>query len=323
VIFLSPTVYLPGPVQSRVRIYFFMKNKKILLATLPVLCVFATSLAGCHTDQLPKLDHPRLAPGVVMRDVTFFSQALNRQMPYRVFLPQKLTAGQKLPVVYLLHGNGGDYRNWSNYSDVARYAVPSGASRGLILVTVDGGSSYYANSVGRPEDKFEDYFVRDLIADVEARFPAAKNRESRAAVGVSMGGYAAVKLALARPDLYVFVGAISPAIDVPSRRFSLRRWGQSMRFRSIFGPNNSESRQKSDPFILVDFADPAETPFIYLTAGEQEPLLESNRRFAVRLKERGFSYEFYTKPGGHDWGEWDSQTPGCFESLLQHIQPTR
>jgi enterochelin esterase-like enzyme len=73
--------------------------------------------------------------------------------------------------------------------------------------------------------------------------------------------------------------------------------------------------------VLVQSADPAVTPFIYLTAGEQEPLLESNRRFAARLNEHHFANEFHTKPGGHDWNEWDLQIPGCFESLLAHLRP--
>ena len=288
---------------------------------LLMLVLIASLLAGCHTDQLLELDHPRLAPGVAVQDVTFFSAALKRQMPYRVFLPAKLGPGQKLPVVYLLHGNGGSYRNWSNYSDVARYAAPERSPVGLILVMPEGDSSYYMNAAGKPEDKYDDYLTHDLIVDVEARFPAAQGRENRAVIGVSMGGFAAVKLALSRPELFFFAGAISPAIDAPSRRFSLRRWGQGMRFRSIFGPEGSESRRKSDPFVLIRSADPARTPYLYLTAGEQEALLEPNRRFASRLQQRHFAYEFHTKPGGHDWNEWDSQLPGCFESLLKHLRP--
>ena len=124
---------------------------------------------------------------------------------------------------------------------------------------------------------------------------------------------------LSRPELFSFAGGISPAIDVPSRRFTARRWWQSVRFRTIFGPDGSQSRQSRDPFRLVQSANPAVTPYIYLTAGEQEPLLEPNRRFASRLRERNFAYEFHTKPGGHDWGEWDSQIPGCFESLFHHL----
>ena len=72
--------------------------------------------------------------------------------------------------------------------------------------------------------------------------------------------------------------------------------------------------------MLVQSAEPAVTPHIYQTAGEQEPLLEPNRRFAARLRARQFSFEFHTKPGGHDWGEWDQQIPGCFESLTMHLK---
>jgi putative tributyrin esterase len=277
------------------------------------------SLAGCHSSPPPQLDHPRLAPGVTMQDVSFLSPALKRQMPYRVFLPTKVAAGQKLPVVYLLHGCGGGVRDWSNYSDVAQYAATE-RTGGLILVIVAGECSYYMNAALKPEDKYEDYLVTDLISDVDTRFPVAKGLANRAIVGVSMGGFAAVKLALTRPDLFVFAGAISPAIDVPSRRFTIKRASQWMRFRTIFGPWGSESRTFSDPFILVQTAAPSATPYLYLTAGEQEPLLDPNRRFASRLHERHFAYEFHTKPGGHDSNEWDQQIPGCFESLLQHLK---
>jgi len=292
-----------------------MKNRKILSIFFPVLGVLATFLAGCHTDQLPVLDHPRLASGATMQDVNFFSAALKRQMPYRVFLPAKISPGQKLPVVYLLHGGNGNFRDWSNDSDVARYAP-----QGLILVMPEGAFSYYQNAALKPEDKYEDYLINDLIADVEDRFPAATGRENRAIIGISMGGFAVAKLALSRPELFAFVGAFSPSIDVCERRF---HWMQWWRLTNIFGPYGSNTRKQSDPFVLVQSADPAATPFLYLTAGDQEPLLEPNRRFAARLHERHFDYEFHTKPGGHDWGEWDSQLPGCFESLLRHLKQAR
>jgi S-formylglutathione hydrolase len=252
-----------------------------------------------------------------MEDVTFFSTALNRKMPYRVFLPVKLAPGQRLPVIYLLHGGGGNFRDWSDYSDVAGYAA-----HGLILVMPEGNTSYYTNAALKPEDKYEDFLVNDLASDVETRFPVAKGRTNRAIIGVSMGGYEAVKLALSRPELFVFAGAISPAIDVPSRHFALRRVEQSWRFRTIFGPDGSRSRRLSDPFFLVQSSDPAKTPYLYLTSGEQEPLLEPNIRFASRLHARHFSYEFHTKPGGHDWAQWDVQMPDCFVALLQHLQPS-
>lgn len=292
-----------------------MKNLQFLRAAAFLIGAFLLLFAGCHTAQMVLPDNPRVYPGITMQDVTFHSAALNRDMLYRVYLPAKIPAGKKLPVVYLLHGNGGSFRNWSNYSDVAQYAAQD-KSGGLILVMADGESSYYMNAAEKPADKFEDYLVNDLIADVESRFPAERGRESRAIVGVSMGGFAAVKLALSRPELFSFAGAISPAIDVPSRKFSWRRASQWNRFKTIFGPMDSKSRRDADPFILVQSANPAATPYLYITAGEQEGLLEPIQRFAALLNTRDFKYEFHTKPGGHDWGEWDAQIPGCFQALL-------
>jgi len=298
-----------------------MKNRRILLATLAVLGAVAILVAVSRSTQQPRADHPRLAAGVAMQDVTFFSAALNRQMPYRVFLPERLIPGQKLPVVYLLHGGGGGYKDWSNDTDVARYAAPKGESGGMILVMPDGDTSCFVNSAEKPEDRYEDYLVHDLIADVEERFPAATGRENRAFVGVSMGGYAAVKLALSRPELFAFAGAISPAVNVTERPFRLLRAAQWWKLRSVFGPWGSQARRDEDPFLLVRSANSAATPYIYLTAGEQEILLEPIGRFAGLLKERGFSYEFHTKPGGHNAEQWQSQLPGCFESLLVHLKP--
>jgi S-formylglutathione hydrolase FrmB len=211
-----------------------------------------------------------------MQDVTFHSSALNRDMTYRVVLPAKIIAGQKLPVVYLLHGgDGGGFRDWSNESEVAAYAA-----RNLILVMPEGAYSYYMNAVERPEDRYEDYVLQDLIADVANRFPASDVRESRAIVGISMGGFAAIKWALSLPDLFVFVGALSPSIEVLHRNFKIRKKIAGMeewwRLRTIFGPPKSEARQSSDPFVLVESAHPDRTPYIYFTVGEQERFLEPN-----------------------------------------------
>jgi S-formylglutathione hydrolase FrmB len=299
-----------------------MRHLKPLHAALFVVSLCSFVLAGCHSVQQVLPDHPRLVAGVVVQDVIFHSTALNREMTYRVYLPEKIAPGKRLPVVYLLHGNGGSFRNWSNYSDVAKYAVPNN-SNGLILVMAEGESSYYMNAAEKPADKYEDYLVNDLITDVESRFPANKGREGRAVVGVSMGGFAAVKLALSRPELFSFAGAISPAIDVPSRKFTWKRYWQWERFKAIFGAMDSKPRRDADPFVLVQSASPAQTPYLYITAGEQEGLLEPIQRFVKQLKQRGFAYEFHTKPGGHDWGEWGAQIPGCFESLLSHLNHNR
>lgn len=279
--------------------------------------VLALLLDGCTTVQIdfPISDHPRLTPNVSSRDVTFLSSSLRHHITYRVIFPASISQGQKLPVIYLLHGGGGSYRDWSNYSGVARYA-----EQGYLLVMPEGGNSYYTNSVERPKDKYENYIVKDLIADVETRFPVVPRRDARAIVGVSMGGFGAVKIALKHPDLFGFAAGLSSALDVPSRPFSIRRAPQYHGHAQIFGPWGSQTRQQNDPLLLVQTSNAAATPYMFLTCGDREGLLVINRKFATVLKQRAFHYEFHIVPGGnHDWNQWDSQLPAVFTALSQHL----
>src|ERR1700690_3639996 len=87
-----------------------------------ILTVILLLSAGCTKKTAEQPDHPRLTPKVTFHDVTFRSAALGRDMQYRVLLPVSVVPGQKLQAVYLLHGRGGGFRDWSNDSDVARFA---------------------------------------------------------------------------------------------------------------------------------------------------------------------------------------------------------
>ncbi len=293
-----------------------MRNFR-LRCGLILVSALLLSLVGCRKGGESSLaDHPRLSLGVALGDINFRSAALGRNMQYRVISP-KQTAVQKLPVVYLLHGGGGGFRDWSNYSDVAKFA-----ESGLLLVMPKGESSYYTNAVDPPQDRFEDYITQDLIADVESRFPVAAGPSNRAIIGVSMGGFGAVKIALRHPDLFVFAGGISSAIDVPRRAFTWKRFHQSRHYGSIFGRSGSQSRRANDPFVLARTVNPQDAPYFFLTCGEQEGLLPANREFAALLGQRGFRYEFHTIRGGHDWNQWNAWLPQVFGSFRQHLQST-
>lgn len=283
------------------------------------ICGLLALLVACHQKTSEaRADSPRLTPNVTMRDVTFHSASLSRDMQYRVIFPATMAANEKLPAVYLLHGGGADFREWSNYSDVAHFA-----ERGLILIMPEGDSSYYTNAADRPQDRYENYIVNDVILDVESKFPVATGRQNRAIVGVSMGGFGAIKLALRHPDLFAFAGGISPAIDVPSRPFSVKRIGQWRRFRAIFGTWEGQIQRDNDPFFLVRSADPAKTPYLFLTCGDQEGLLSPNREFAALLGKRQFQYEFHTAPGDHNWNQWNTWLPNVFQSLQEHLSQSR
>ena len=293
----------------------FQRYGKLALVSCALLALMPACRKAERESSYP--DRPRLTSNVVMRDVTFHSAALNRDMPYRVIMPASVPTGVKFPVVYLLHGGAGNFRDWTNYTDVAQFA-----ERGLILVMPDGDDSYYTNSADHPEQHYEDYIVKDLIADVETRFPVASDRAHRAIAGVSMGGFGAVKLSLKHPELFSFAAGLSSAIDVPARPFSVHRWGQWRHHRSIFGPWGGATQRANDPFELVQSADPAKTAYFYLTCGDAEGLLLANRKFARLLDERHFAYEFHVVHGGHNWNQWNARLGDCFDSLLKHLGTT-
>src|ERR1051326_2013629 len=112
---------------ARASITKYSKPKLLVLAIAGGALIPTVVLFPWKKPPRPIVDNSRLAPDVTMQDVTFYSAALKRVMAYRIFMPANV-GRQKLAVVYLLHGGDGSFRDWSNYTDVARLGS------GLLLV---------------------------------------------------------------------------------------------------------------------------------------------------------------------------------------------
>lgn len=251
-----------------------------------------------------------------VREASFHSPALGREVRYRVVVPEDYDRGaRRYPVLYLLHGLYGDYRNWTTRTDLVRYV----AGRGLIVAMPDAGDSWYANAPGEPAARYEDFLLEDFLAEVDARFRTVAARQSRAIAGLSMGGYGAVKLALRRPERFGFAASFSGALNAARE---LEDEGPEFRdgLRRALGPPASPARRREDVFALLAAADPAALPYFYLDCGSSDFLLEANRRFVARLQARGAAYEYHEVPGGHDWSYWDRRLPEMLRALLRELQ---
>jgi S-formylglutathione hydrolase FrmB len=136
-----------------------------------------------------------------------------------------------------------------------------------------------------------------------------------------MGGFGAINLSFRHPELFVFAGALSPAVDAPARPFSLKRLGRWSEHTAVFGPWGSKTRRENDPYVLVRSVDPTRAPYIFLSCGEKEGFLPANRRFAALLARYHFRYEFHVVPGGHDWNQWNQGLPNVFQRVSEHLSP--
>ena len=256
--------------------------------------------------------------------VKFESKLLNATVPYNVVLPNDYDNSKNMayPVLYLLHGLTGHYSDWTQRTRLTEYA----SQYRIIIVTPEGNDGWYTDSVTVPTDRYETYFVQELIPDVQRRFRTNPAREGRAIAGLSMGGYGALKFAIKHRDKFVFAGSLSGALDAAS--WTEADPNQSAeRLRSIaavFGPSDSSTRQANDLQKLyrsISDTDIPTLPFIYLDCGTEDHLLQPNRAFEQLLFERKIPHEFRLLPGGHSWTYWDRQVIEVLRITSKLLKP--
>ncbi len=114
-------------------------------------------------------------------------------------------------MLFLLHGLYGDYTNWSKLTKLVAYSE----DLDLIIAMPGVGDSWYANSPSDPAARYEDFVVRDFIAEIDGKYRTIADREHRFIAGLSMGGYAAVYMAEKYPQLFSYAGGFSAALDAP------------------------------------------------------------------------------------------------------------
>lgn len=259
---------------------------------------------------------PQGVPAARVETVDFESKLVGSKLPYIVVLPpgydDASSRSVRYPVIYLLHGFGGNPRNWLGF-DLIKHA----ARHRMIFVALEGRNSFYSDSATVPNEKFESYIMRELVPDVDRRFRTTPRREGRAVVGLSMGGYGALKLGLKYPSEFALAASMSGAVRSASYQ---RESDITQSFREvlvrIFGAADGKTKIENDLLRLVrEFPTErrAELPFIYLDCGTEDFLFESNRAFANLLTEAKIKHEYRELPGSHTGKYWAQQLPEIIE----------
>jgi putative tributyrin esterase len=240
--------------------------------------------------------------------VDFFSDSLALSTSMTVLLPQRTTTQIGLagattegppPVLYLLHGLSDDDTIWLRRTSIERYVAPLG----LAVVMPQVHRSFYADE--HYGGRYWTFLSEELPDLVGSWFQVSQRREDTFVAGLSMGGYGALKWALRQPERFAAAASLSGALDIVGRRTGRVRPEDPRMFDRIHG-DADPAGTADDLFALVDRADASGAPAFYVCCGEQDELIDGNRRFVDACAAASVPVTASFGPGEHDWAYWDA-----------------
>jgi S-formylglutathione hydrolase FrmB len=237
------------------------------------------------------------------------SKILGRPVAYCVLLPPSYDTekARRYPILYLLHGLGDNEQMLihSGGFNLVQDLWERHQLGDFLIVTPDGGSSFYINSRdGRL--RYEDFFFREFLPQIEKRYRAQSGRASRGIAGISMGGYGALHLGFRHPELFASVGAHSAALLEKLPTVSISDSRQTARSRilgNVFGsPLDPVFWRKNDPLAIARIANLSALK-IYFDCGSEDDFGFEEGATALDkvLSSRHIPHEFHIYPGGHNW----------------------
>jgi putative tributyrin esterase len=248
-------------------------------------------------------------------DLHFFSDALGLTCSAWILIPEPSTRQigmggavlrDKYPTLYLLHGLSDDHTIWMRRTSIERYA----AAKNIAVVMPAVGRSFYQDMASG--QKYWTFVSEELPSVCERLLPLSTLREDRFAAGLSMGGYGALRLGLAKPERFAAAASLSGALDMPRRARDAGKEGSRIsrdEWIGILGPKLEIKGSDADlQFLASNVASSSgPKPGIYLACGTEDELLEDSRAFRRHLETLRLPATYVESPGSHEWGYWDAQ----------------
>jgi enterochelin esterase-like enzyme len=246
-------------------------------------------------------------PHGTLAQVWYDSPTLNLKRRLYVYTPPGYeTSGEKYPVLYLLHGAGGDEDAWTSLGrtpQILDNLIATGKCKPMLVVMTNGNVNQTAapdivpataaargdrGAMGAPGaapgggaaggggggiggGAFPDSLAKDVVPFIEKTYRVIANKQNRAVAGLSMGGGHTVTVSNANPDMFDYIGVMS------------------------MGNNNA------DQFNALAAAKPK---LYWVGCGQADSLITSARQLVEILKSKGFNYKYFESTGGHTWYNW-------------------
>ena len=204
-----------------------------------------------------------------------------------IYTPPGFNKRKKYPVLYLLHGIGGDKNEWLNGAHpqvILDNLYAEGKLEPMLVVMPNGRAMKDDRAVGnifsadkiQAFSRFEDDLLKDLIPFIEKNYPVKKDRKSRAIAGLSMGGGQSLNFGLGNLDTFGWVGAFSAAPNTKAPE------------ELIPDPENVKKNLE----------------LLFISCGVDDNLLAISKRTHDYLFQKGIPHIYYLEPGVHDFKVW-------------------
>ena len=285
--------------------FVIMNNRTLLLA------VFL--LMGFHSFAQPAVKEAPAGfdvekngiPHGKIDTVSYNSKTVGTVRKAIVYTPPGFSSRNKYAVLYLLHGIGGDEKEWLNNGKpqvILDNLYAEGKLEPMIVVMPNGRAMKDDRASGNimAPDKvqafatFEQDLLNDLIPFIEKKYPVLKDREHRAIAGLSMGGGQSLNFGLGNPDRFAWVGGFSSA------------------------PNTKS------PELLVPDPEAAkrQLKLLWISCGDKDNLISFSKRTHEYLFEKDVPHIYYIEPGVHDFKVWKNGLFMFSQFLFKPVDPT-
>jgi enterochelin esterase-like enzyme len=217
--------------------------------------------------------------------ITYESKTVGTTRKMQVYTPPGYSKEKKYPVLYLLHGIGGDETEWQRFARpnvVLDNLLAEGKVTPMIVVMPNGRAQKNDRAEGNvfaaapAFAKFEQDLLKDVIPTIEARYSVQADREHRALAGLSMGGGQSLNFGLAHLDTFAWVGGFSSA------------------------PNTKPPADLvPDPAVAKE-----KLKLLWLACGKRDGLIRISQGVHAHLKEKGVPHVWHVDGHAHDPTEW-------------------